>query len=134
MEPPFQQTRQLGQWIADDKVESRDCEKNAERLERRVVDELPEAASEPYEAGWAREAIIFVRALRSPVGRAPTAWVEISPDGMHWVREGTSLEMPTAKDGVAAARLGHFGNWLRLTARFEEGAESTVLVTLHLRV
>lgn len=93
-----------------------------------------EAASEPYEAGWAREAIIFVRALRSPVGRAPTAWVEISPDGMHWVREGTSLEMPAAKDGVAAARLGHFGNWLRLTARFEEGAESTVLVTLHLKV
>ena len=43
MEPPFQQTRQLGQWIADDKVESRDCEKNAERLERRVVDELPGA-------------------------------------------------------------------------------------------
>lgn len=53
---------------------------------------------------------------------------------MHWVREGTSLEMPTAQDGVAAARLGHFGNWLRLTARFEEGAESTVLVTLHLKV
>lgn len=92
-----------------------------------------EAASEPYEAGWAREAIVFVRALKTPVGRVPLAWVEISPDGMHWMREGTSLEMPTEKDGLVAARVAHFGNWLRLSAHFEEGAESTVLVTLHLK-
>ena len=92
-----------------------------------------EAASEPYEAGWAREAIIFVRALKEPAGRAPVAWVEISPDGMHWMREGTTVQMPAAKDGVAAARVAHFGNWLRLAASFDEGAKSTVLVTLHLK-
>ena len=92
-----------------------------------------EAASEPYEAGWAREAIIFVRALKEPIGRTSETWVEISPDGMHWIPEGTKLDLPTVKDGLVAARISHFGNWLRLAARFEDGAECAVLVTLHLK-
>ncbi|MDR7034154.1 hypothetical protein [Mesorhizobium sp. BE184] len=92
-----------------------------------------EAASEPYEAGWAREAIFFVRALKQPVGPPAKAWVEISPDGMHWLREGTEFELPGERDGLAAARLTRFGNWLRIAARFENGAECTVLVTLHLK-
>ncbi|MDI6025350.1 hypothetical protein QBK99_03920 [Corticibacterium sp. UT-5YL-CI-8] len=92
-----------------------------------------EAATEPYEAGWAREAVFFVRALKQPLGRAPTAWVEISPDGMRWVREGTELAMPAEKDGISVARLSQFGNWLRVATRFDEGAECTVLVTLHLK-
>jgi hypothetical protein len=92
-----------------------------------------EAASEPYEAGWAREAVIFVRALKEPVGPAPTAWVEISPDGMHWVPEGTRFPMPAKKDGIGVARLTGFGNWLRVATQFEAGAECTVLVTIHLK-
>ena len=56
-----------------------------------------EAASEPYEAGWAREAIIFVRALKEPEGPAAAARVEISPDGMHWVPEGTEGPMPARR-------------------------------------
>ena len=39
------------------------------------------AATEPYEAGWAKEAIIFVRSLKTPQGPHCTARVEISPDG-----------------------------------------------------
>lgn len=92
-----------------------------------------EAASEPYEAGWAREAIFFVRALKQPVGPPAKAWIEISPDGMHWLREGTEFAMPGARNGMAMARLTQFGNWLRIAARFEDGAECTVLVTLHLK-
>ncbi|WFP76165.1 hypothetical protein [Mesorhizobium sp. WSM4906] len=92
-----------------------------------------DAASEPYEAGWAREAVFFVRALKPPVGPSPTARVEISPDGMRWVREGTEFTMPSETDGIAVARVTMFGNWLRLAAHFEDGAESTVLVTLHLK-
>jgi hypothetical protein len=91
------------------------------------------AASEPYEAGWAREAVIFVRALKAPVGPMPAARVEISPDGIHWLPEGTMVQLPAEKDGLAAARLTGFGNWLRLAAEFEPGAEITVLVTLHLK-
>lgn len=91
------------------------------------------AASEPYEAGWAREAIFFVRALKSPVGAAPTARVEISPDGIRWLPSGVEMQMPNAKDAIAVARVRHFGNWLRVAADFENGAECTVLVTLHLK-
>ncbi|MGV8935871.1 MAG: hypothetical protein ACOH2J_02015 [Allorhizobium sp.] len=92
-----------------------------------------DAACEPYEAGWAREAIFFIRALKAPVGPAPKAWVEISPDGMHWLPEGTEFTMPDELDGIAVARLSTFGNWLRVATRFAEGAECTVLVTLHLK-
>jgi hypothetical protein len=91
------------------------------------------AATEPFEAGWAREAIIFVRALSEPVGAAPTAIVEISPDGMHWVPEGSSFAMPSAKDDISLARLTCFGNWLRVRTHYEPGAECAVLVTIHLK-
>lgn len=92
-----------------------------------------EAATEPFEAGWAREAVIFVRALKQPVGAPPTAFVEISPDGMHWVPEGSSFTMPGEKDGIAVARLTGFGNWLRVRTRYDDGAECAVLVTIHLK-
>jgi hypothetical protein len=91
------------------------------------------AATEPYEAGWAREAVIFVRALKEPKGAVPMAEVEISPDGMHWTAEGTRISMPAAKDQVVAARVTGFGNWLRLSADFEQGAECTLLVSIHLK-
>lgn len=91
------------------------------------------AASEPYEAGWAREAVLFVRALKEPKGLQPTARVEISPDGMRWLPEGAEAPLPAEKDGLVALRVKHFGNWLRLAADFADGSESTVLVTLHLK-
>ena len=91
------------------------------------------AASEPYEVGWAREAVIFVRALKEAKGAAPLARVQISPDGMHWLDEGSTLAMPVRKDEVVAARVTGFGNWLRVAADFEPGAECTVLVTIHLK-
>ncbi|MDP0929539.1 hypothetical protein Q0601_20330 [Paracoccus onubensis] len=92
-----------------------------------------EAATEPYEAGWAREAVLFVRALKTPVGRQPEAVIEISPDGMRWLPEGSTLTMPAEKDGLAVARITHFGNWLRLRTQMPDGAATTVLVTLHLK-
>lgn len=91
------------------------------------------AASEPYEAGWAHEAVFFIRALKAPLGAAPKGWVEMSPDGMNWVREGTEFAMPDTLNGIAVARLKMFGNWLRVATAFGEGAECTVLVTLHLK-
>ncbi len=91
------------------------------------------AATEPYEAGWAREAVIFVRALKEPKGAPPMARVEISPDGMRWVAEGTQVPMPLRKDEMAVLRVKHFGNWLRIAADYSTGAECTVLVTIHLK-
>jgi hypothetical protein len=52
---------------------------------------------------------------------------------MHWVREGASTAMPTRENGLAAVRVAHFGNWLRLRAVLPEGSECVVLVTLHLK-
>jgi len=91
------------------------------------------AASEPYEAGWAREAVVFVRALKAPQGEQPRLRAEISPDGMRWIPEGTEAAMPVERDGVAALRLAHFGNWLRIAADFPPGSEATLLVTIHLK-
>ncbi len=89
--------------------------------------------TEPYEAGWAREAVVFVRALKPPTGPQPRVRAEMSPDGMHWVPEGSEVDMPAERDGIAVLRLRHFGNWLRVAADFPDGAQSTVLVTLHLK-
>lgn len=91
------------------------------------------AVTEPFEAGWAREAIFFVRALKAPHGPQPDVFVEISSDGMHWLPEGTSVPLPEAKDACVAARVSHFGNWLRLRATFADGASTTLLATLHLK-
>ncbi len=89
------------------------------------------AATEPYEAGWAREVVIFVRALKAGTGKQPDARVQISADGMHWADEGTTLALPAETDGVAFARVAHFGNFIRLAADFSDGAEAVVLVTIH---
>jgi hypothetical protein len=90
-------------------------------------------ATEPYEAGWAAEAVIFIRALADASGATGTARVEISPDGMRWVPEGTTFPLPAARDEVTFARLAHFGSWLRISADLPDGAELTVLVTFHLK-
>jgi hypothetical protein len=91
-------------------------------------------ASEPYECGWAREAIVFLRALDAPrrIGRT-RARIEISPDGLHWVASGTGFVLPARRDGIAWAPVGHFGNWIRVAAELPRGASIKVLVTLHLK-
>jgi len=91
------------------------------------------AATEPYEAGWASEAMIFVRALAAASGDVGRARVEISPDGMRWVAEGTTFPLPAAPDAVTFARVAHFGNWLRIAADMPDGGAVTVLVTIHLK-
>ncbi|MHB2169603.1 hypothetical protein [Alsobacter sp. R-9] len=91
------------------------------------------SASEPYEAGWAAEAIVFIRALTPPDGEAGIAVIEISPDGMRWVAEGSRLPMPSREDEVTAARVSHFGTWLRVRAEMPAGSACRVLVTLHLK-
>ncbi|RDJ20227.1 hypothetical protein DWF00_27690 [Bosea caraganae] len=91
------------------------------------------SATEPYECGWAKEAIAFVRALKAPKGKLPKARIEISADGMHWAPEGSSFELPAALDAVTFQRVAHFGSFLRVAADVPDGAEITVLVTLHLK-
>lgn len=74
-------------------------------------------ATEPYEAGWAEEAIFFLRIDEVTGTEARlTGSVQISPDGITWVDEGTSLPAIEG-DGLVFVRVRHFGNWLRLACR-----------------
>jgi hypothetical protein len=93
-----------------------------------------EFATEPYEAGWAREALIFIR-LREETQGSPVvrARVQISPDGLHWVDEGAAF--PTIEQpGLYFARVTQFGNWLRVAGRVEPaGAAAKALVYICLK-
>lgn len=92
------------------------------------------SASEPYEAGWATEALIFLRILKPLASDAVgEVRLEISPDGMHWAFEGTSIPLPADLGQVTFGRLRHFGNWLRLRADFSDPATVQLLATLHLK-
>lgn len=91
------------------------------------------SATEPYEGGWAKEAIVFVRALKEPIGPLPRARMQISADGMHWCDEGSEFDLPATKDAVTFQRIRHFGNFLRVAATLPAGSQLTVLVTLHLK-
>ncbi|MBX3012753.1 MAG: hypothetical protein KF832_14650 [Caldilineaceae bacterium] len=101
-------------------------------LERNVTWQAHFTA-EPYEAAWASEALYFVRALAAE-GVPPqiTARVQISPDGIHWCDEGSTLTLPTTV-GVAFCRVSHFGGWLRLVGELPAGATLTVIVYLVLK-
>ena len=84
-------------------------------------------ATEPYEAGWAAEALIFIRVLKGGVFDLCAA-VQMSPDGIHWIDEGTRIPLPDQADALTMARVTHFGNWLRLSGELPPGQSCTVLV------
>ncbi len=95
-------------------------------------------ATEPVECGWATEAIFFLRRLdvrshQDTTSSLPEVRVEISPDGMHWLPEGTTGRLPADTDATTAMRVRHFGNWLRVVSEVAAGDSCLVLVTLHLK-
>ena len=92
-----------------------------------------DCATEPVEAGWASEAVFFVRALGPTQGDMPQIRAQISPDGMRWADEGASVQMPTDVQDLQVLRVRHFGNWLRLAAELPDDAQCTVLVAVHLK-
>lgn len=89
------------------------------------------AETEPYEAGWAKEIIIFFRWLELDGAEGAKARVQISPDGLHWVDEGSVLDLPTAVGDVSFTRLNHFGQFVRLKASLPDGLAGKVIVTLN---
>lgn len=89
-------------------------------------------ATEAYEAGWAREMVFFLRLLDCE-GETDDAEasVQISPDGLHWVDEGSRLAFPHAVGEVAFVRLKHFGQYVRLRADLPGGLACKVIVTIN---
>ena len=89
-------------------------------------------ATEPHEAGWASEGLFFLRVVDAPVGTSIRARIQISPDGIHWVDEGTKLT--TLDGGLVFARVREFGNWLRIVGcTVPDDSESRVLIYLALK-
>ncbi len=86
--------------------------------------------SEPYECGWATEAIFFVNVLEGSLADTMLR-VQISADGMHWCDEGSTVTL-LAQGQAAFVKVKHFGNWLRLKGNSGEKA-GKILVTLHLK-
>ena len=90
--------------------------------------------TEPYEAGWASEAIFFVRMLEVFDGlQNVNARVQISPDGMRWCDEGSVLSLSNETDGVAFVKVNHFGVFLRLVGELPKDIELGVIVYLTLK-
>ena len=70
-------------------------------------------ATEPYEAGWAGEAIWFVRITEMAEGTVFRARTQISPDGLFWSDQGEGSIIIT-EAGQHALSIRDFGSWLRL--------------------
>jgi hypothetical protein len=91
--------------------------------------------TEPYEVAWASEAIFFIHLMpesKNHIGAA-FAHVQISPDGLHWVKEGTSFALPNIPDTVSFTRVSNFGGWLRLEVDIPSGSEYKVVATLAIK-
>ena len=90
--------------------------------------------TEPYEAAWASEAIFFIRTLEAAHLEAEVqARVQISPDGLHWCDEGTTIILPAEPETVMFGRVRHFGGWLRLAGEVPAGGSIKVIVYLALK-
>lgn len=93
--------------------------------------------TEPYEAAWAAEALFFVRVLQTgeaaPDAGEAVARVQLSPDGMSWVDEGTAMPIPVRAQALVFARVHAFGGWLRLAVDVPAGARMQVVATLALK-
>lgn len=89
--------------------------------------------SEPYEAPWASEVVLFLRLLDgTTTSGGAKGRVQISPDGINWVDEGTQIDIPVG-DEVTFAKVSHFGQYLRLVATLPDGDRCRLLATLSLK-
>lgn len=92
-----------------------------------------EFATEPYEAGWAREAVIFIKVREELDEEIEVhARVQISPDGIEWVDEGTVFSAIREK-GLYFVKVTNFGNWLRVSghvSKSEVQVKALVYITL----
>lgn len=88
-----------------------------------------ELASEPYEAGWADEALVFLRIHSFPSECNVSFRVQISPDGIIWADEG-SEKKGINKEGVYFLKIKEFGGWLRLIVESDKEIKVTTYIAL----
>ena len=80
-----------------------------------------EFALEPYEAGWATEAVAMVY-VHEAHGDSPRMDLraQISVDGVRWIDFGQAFDPITGPGGYYLS-LDRFGNWLRLAGEVSGG-------------
>lgn len=80
-------------------------------------------ATEPYEAGWADEALVLVY-IRELYGPAPALQLQaqISADGVRWLDHACAPLRITQTGGWSLTLL-HFGNWLRFAGDVAGGPD-----------
>lgn len=85
-------------------------------------------ATHPYEAGWAAEALFFLRVD----GPHPELSVQaqISPDGVLWLDRGEPVRLSSSASVVDVA-IRDFGTWIRL-AITGASQDRTATVSVHL--
>lgn len=84
----------------------------------------------PFECGWADEAIVFVEPHGAASGDIVTLRVQLSPDGIRWIDEGTVLRVAEH----TMARLTHFGGFLRLVGDATNADGVATETTLTVRI
>ena len=90
-----------------------------------------EMATHPMEAAWASEAIFFIEAEEIEGQNAELAVaVQISPDGVNWVDEGTFFDLISIT-GTTFVKVSHFGGFLRLHGNIT-GKNAAFRLTIHL--
>ena len=87
--------------------------------------------TEPYECGWASEAVWFVRVMDiKGNGVALRAHAQVSPEGLTWCdTDAAPIEM--TQHGMKHMPLTNFGGWLRLRVEVE-GAQPQVKILVYL--
>ena len=91
-----------------------------------------EFATEPYEVGWATQAVMFIDTLDA-LESDWSAHVEISPDGIRWC-EIDSKSFSVNRYGLTSIRIRHFGSWLRVRLVPTAPSDTArVLITLSLK-
>lgn len=87
-------------------------------ITERKVEFTGDFNTHPYEAGWASEAISFIRVEDLEGSGVLNAHIQISVDGVRWVDEGT-FHSPISEKGDYFVKVTHFGNYLRLRSTIE---------------
>ena len=104
----------------------------ASAVERRIYFK-ENITSHPMEAGWASEAIFFLIVEEVKEGATLMAHVEISSNGINWIKEGAAFQEITVP-GHYFCKVRHFGNWLRVNGEILGPApEIKASVQLHLK-
>lgn len=85
--------------------------------------------SEPYEAGWAEEAIAFVKIHSMEKDAKVSFRIQISPDGIIWA-DTESRKESIEEEGVYYSKIREFGGWLRLVVESEKEIKVTTYFAL----